>query len=126
MTSLVRGLTWPVVALLIIGSTHLAAEMLRPELRDMISPAVVMPIYLVAGGWAAYATVVGSGSIVLGLAAGAILGILPLALQIVGFGMLLGRGSDVTLTSGLFGLLVIFWGAAIGSGIARARGGQTA
>jgi len=123
MTSLVRGLTWPVVSLLIIGSTHLGAEMLRPELRELIGPGVVMPIYLVVGGWAGYATARGAGTFIQGLVAGLVLGVLPLALQLVGFGVLLGRGTDTTLTSGLFGLLAIFWGGSLGSGVAQARRG---
>ena len=119
MTSLIRGLTWPIVTLLIVGGTHLVAEMARPELQDFIGPAVVMPIHLVAGGWAAYATLRAGGTIVHGLVAGAILGTLPLVLQLVGFGVILGRDAEVTLTSGLFGLFTIFWGGALGAGIAR-------
>jgi hypothetical protein len=121
MTSLVRGLTWPIITLLIVGGTHLVAEMLRPQLQDLISPAVVMPIHLVAGGWAGYATVRAGGTFVHGLVAGAILGLLPVALQLVGFGLILGRHADVTMSLALFGLFTIFWGGALGAGIAASR-----
>ena len=126
MSTLIRGLTWPIVALLVIGSTHLIAELIRPELRELMSTAVVMPIYLVAGGWAAYATHRAGGGLLQVPASAAILGILPLALQIVGFGMILGRGLDGSLTAGLFGLLAVFWGGALGAGIAKARGESAA
>ena len=128
MNSLIRGLMWPIVTLLIVGGTHLIAEGLRPALQDFIGPAVVMPIHLVAGGWAAYATLRAGGTIVHGLVAGAILGTLPLVLQVVGFGLILGRDADASLTAGIFGLFTIFWGGALGAGIGQARsdGGASA
>ena len=125
MNSLVRGLMWPIITLLIVGGTHLVAEMIRPGLKDFVGPAVVMPIHLVAGAWAGYATLRAGGTFVHGLVAGAILGILPLTLQLVGFGLILGRDADVTLTSALFGLFTIFWGGAFGAGIAQSRAEPT-
>jgi hypothetical protein len=119
MNALVRGLTWPIIALLVVGGTHLVAEALRPQLEDLIGPAVVMPIYLVAGGWAAYATVRAGGTFVYGLVAGAILGLLPLVLQLVGFGLILGRDGDTVMTVGIFGLMAIFWSGTLGAGIAE-------
>jgi drug/metabolite transporter superfamily protein YnfA len=118
MSALVRGLGWPIVSLLLVGGTHFIAEAVRPELRELVSPAAVMPIYLVAGGWAGFATLRAGGTFVHGLVSGAILGLLPLVLQVVGFGMLLGRDSAAALSGGIFGLVAIFWGAALGSGVA--------
>jgi hypothetical protein len=118
MSALVRGLTWPIASLLIIGGSHFVAEAVRPELHDLVGPAVTMPIYLVAGGWAGYGTHRAGGTFVHGLVAGAVLGLLPLMLQIVGFGALLGRDPGASLTSGLFGFAAIFWGASLGAGIA--------
>ena len=118
MNSLIRGLTWPVISLLIVGGSHLVGELLRPELQQVIVAAVVMPVYLVGGGWTGYGTVRSGGTFVHGLVAGAILGLLPLMLQVVGFGLILGRDSGAVMTSGIFGLLAIFWAGALGSGIA--------
>ena len=118
MNALTRGLTWPVIALLIIGGSHLLAEGLRPELATSIVSAVVMPIYLVAGGWVGYGTVRAGGTFVHGLAGGAILGLMPVALQLVGFGVILGRDGALVATAGLFGLLAIFWGGVLGAGVA--------
>ena len=120
MNSLIRGLTWPVISILIVGATHLVAEAIRPELQDAIGTAVVMPIHLVAGGWAAYGTVRAGGTFVHGLVAGAIMGLPPLGLQLVGFGLILGRDPSVTTTLGIFGLFTMFWGGALGAGIAAA------
>lgn len=124
MRPLVGGLTWPVVTLLVIGGSHFLAEAFRPDLHDVITPPVVMPIYLVAGGWAALMTRREGGTYVLGLVAGAILGLLPLMLQVVGFGLLLGRDGAAALSSGLFGLLAIFWGGVLGAGIGATRWGS--
>jgi hypothetical protein len=118
MQALVRGLLWPVVTLLVIGTTHLLAEVVRPGLKDVIGPSVVAPIYLAVGAWAALSTRRAGGGWVQGIMAGVVLGFLPLALQMVGFGVLLGRDGDAVLTSGLFGLLAMTWGGAIGSGFA--------
>jgi hypothetical protein len=120
MNPLIRGLTWPVISVLIVGATHLVAEAIRPELQDAIGTAVVMPIHLLAGGWAAYGTVRAGGTFLHGLAAGAIIGLLPVGLQFVGFGLILGRDPSVTTTLAIFGLFTMFWGGALGAGIASA------
>jgi hypothetical protein len=122
MNALVRGLTWPVVSLLLIGGTHFLAEALRPQLQQVFVPPVVMPIYLAVGGWAGFSVVRAGGTLVHGLVGGAVIGGLPVALQLVGFGLILGRPSDVVVTAALFGLLGLFWGGSIGSGVATSLG----
>jgi hypothetical protein len=119
MQPLVRGLTWPIISLIAIGATHLLAELVRPELHDVVGPAVVTPIYLVAGAWAAVATIRSGGSIAAGFVAGAVLGLLPAMLQIVGFQVLLGRDSAAATTGAFFGWLGVFWGGALGTGLAQ-------
>src|SRR5262245_17804818 len=121
VNALVRGLTWPVVSLLIIGGSHLLAEMARPSLQAVITPAVVMPSYLAVGAWGGYASARAGGNILVGLVGGAILGLLPAVLPLVGFGIILGRPSDVVATSAAFGFFAMFWGGAIGGGVAAAQ-----
>jgi hypothetical protein len=115
-----RAIAWPVVTLLVIGGTHLALEAARPELHELIGPAVVMPIYLVIGGWTAFGVARAGGGFVGGLIVGAILGLMPAALQLIGFGVLLGRDGAAVTSAALFGLAGMTWGGAIGSGIASA------
>jgi hypothetical protein len=115
---LIRGLSWPIVSLLLIGASHFLAEAVRPSLQAVFVPPVVMPIYLAVGGWAGIAVVRAGGSFIHGLVGGAIMGALPVSLQVVGFGLILGRSSDAVATAALFGLLALFWGGSIGSGIA--------
>lgn len=123
MQPLVRGLMWPVISLVVIGATHLLAELIRPELHDVIGPAVAMPIYLVAGALAGYGTIRAGGSIASGFLAAGILGLLPVALQFVGFGMIAGRDSAGVTSSAFFGWLGVFWGGSLGSGIAQTFSG---
>ena len=120
MNTMARAIAWPVLTLLIIGGTHLALEAVRPELHDVISPAAVMPIYLVVGGWTAFGVARTGGGFVGGLVAAAILGLMPAMLQLVGFGVLLGRDGGSVTTAALFGLAGMTWGGAIGAGIASA------
>ena len=119
MRPLVQGLLWPVISLVVIGATHLIAEMVRPELHDAIGPAATMPIYLVAGAWAGFATIRAGGSLGFGFVAAAILGLLPVGLQFVGFGLILARDSAAVTTSASFGWLGVFWGGSLGSGLAQ-------
>ena len=119
MQPLVRGLMWPVISLVVIGATHLLAELIRPELHDVIGPAVAMPIYLVAGALAAFGTIRAGGSVASGIVAAAILGLLPVALQLVGFGMIAGRDPASVTSSAFFGWLGVLWGGSLGSGIAQ-------
>ena len=121
MNALVRGLMWPIISLLVVGGTHFIAEAVWPSLAAFITPPVVMPIHIIAGAWAGSGTVRAGGSFVHGLVAGAVLGLLPVALQLVGFGAILGRDADVVATTAVFGFFTILWGATLGSGYAQAQ-----
>jgi hypothetical protein len=118
VNTMARAVAWPILSLLVVGGSHLLAEAVRPELHDVVGPAVAMPIYLVVGGWAAFAVVRAGGTFVHGLLAGALLGLLPALLQVIGFGLLLGRDTPSVTTSALFGFVALLWGGSLGSGIA--------
>jgi hypothetical protein len=120
VSSTMRAIAWPILTLLVIGGTHLGLEAIRPELHDVIGPAVVMPIYLVIGGWTAFGSARAGGGFVGGLVAAGVLGMMPVVLQVVGFGIVLGRDGGAVTTAALFGLAGITWGGAIGSGLASA------
>lgn len=120
MQAMIRGLTWPVAALIGVGATHLAAELLRPELQAAITPPVVMPIYLAFGAWAGAATVREGGSLAHGVAAGLAIGLLPVALQVVGFGIIAGRDGATVATNAMVGFLGLVWGSVLGAGLSHA------
>jgi hypothetical protein len=122
MSSALRaGLVWPIVSLLITGMWHFVVEAIWPDLRNAFVPAVLGPILLAYGAWAGYRTANAGGGYVGAIVAGAILGLLPLMLDIVGFGIILGRGTDAGLLGGVFGLSMVVFGALIGGGYRMSR-----
>jgi hypothetical protein len=119
--TLSRTLVWPIVSLLITGGWHLTIEAMWPDLRSTFAPPVILPVLLAYGAWAGYRSFAASGSFVVGVVAGAILGLLPFTLQLVGFGLMLGRGFDVGLLGGIFGFTAVLWGSLLGAGFATSR-----
>jgi hypothetical protein len=115
---LVKALKWPVISLLITGGTHFIVEAVLPDLKNVFVPSVLAPLLLAFGIWAGYKTVQFGGNYVQVIVAGVIVGLLPLLLDIVGFGLILGRGLTVGVQTGIFGFGMILFGALIGGGFA--------
>lgn len=122
---LVRTLKWPVIVLLIIGGTHFAAEAIWSDLQTIFIPSVVAPVLLVVGLWVGANAMQSGGNLGTVLIAGAVLGLLPLALDVVGFGILLDRGADAGRLTGTFGFLMVLWGSLIGGGFSLSRAADT-
>lgn len=120
-SSLRAGLVWPIVSLLITGMWHMTVEAIWPDLRNFFVPTVLASILLPYGAWAGYRTANAGGGYVGAIVAGAILGLLPFGLQLVGFGVILGRGTDVGLLAGVFGFSMVLFGALIGGGYRMSR-----
>jgi hypothetical protein len=118
---LAKTLKWPVISLLIVGGTHFAAEAIQPGLRDIFVPAVVAPLLLVFGIWVGYKMVQFGGNYGHVILAGALLGILPVVLDIVGFGMILGRGLEYGMLAGTLGFGMILFGSLVGGGFALSK-----
>ena len=95
----VRVLRWSVISLVIIGITHFIAEIIWPGLKDIYQPPILAPFLL----------------------AGAILGLLPLMLQLFGFGILLGRGVPQAVLASEFGFAYVLYGSLIGGGFALTK-----
>jgi hypothetical protein len=121
LAALPQVLLWPTVSLLITGGWHLTIEAVWPDLRSTFVPAVLAPVLLAYGAWAGYRGVAVSGSYVVAVVAGVILGLLPFTLQLVGFGLMLGRGFDAGLLGGIFGFTAVLWGSLLGGGFAISR-----
>ena len=126
MDTLIRTLRWPVAALLITGALHFTAEAIDPELREVFTPPVLAPLLLAYGLWVGAGAILEGGGFPTAIVAGAILGVLPVMLDIVGFGLILGRGVDAGSLAGAFGWLMIVFGALAGGGAASARMAATA
>lgn len=115
---LVRALRWPVISLLIVGGVHFVEEIILPDLKSIFVPPVVGPLVLAVGIWVGYRTIRFGGHFGHVLLAGAIVGLLPVVVEVGGFGVLLGRGVTEGVLAGVFGWDMIFWGALIGGGFA--------
>jgi hypothetical protein len=118
VATLVRVLTWPVIGLLITGGFHFTIEAIWPDLKNSFVPAVLAPLLLAYGAWTGWRAIEASGNYVLAIVAAAILGVLPVALEIVGFGIVLGRGVEAGILAGVFGFSMIVFGSLIGAGFA--------
>jgi hypothetical protein len=121
MERIYRVLMWPVVSLLITGGLHFSAEAIWPDLKTTFIPPTLAPLLLAYGLWVGYRTIGRGGNYVQAILAGAILGILPIVLDVVGFGVILGRGVQAGTLAGVFGFGMILFGALIGSGFALSR-----
>jgi hypothetical protein len=108
-------LKWPVISLLIIGAVHFLAEAALPELSTVFVPAVVGPVLLAFGIGVGLRIVQSGGHLGHAMLAGAIVGLLPAALDIVGFGLALGRGLLAGVLCGVFGFGMVLFGALIGA-----------
>ena len=118
---LVKTLKWPVISLLIVGITHFIAEIIWPDLKGIYQPPVTGPVLLAFGVWVGYKMIQFGGSYGNVIVAGAILGILPIILQVFGFGMILGRGVSQGILAGEFGFAMILYGSLIGGGFALSK-----
>lgn len=118
---LVKTLKWPVISLLIVGVTHFVAEVILPDLRNIFLPPVLTPLLLAFGIWVGLKTVQFGGSYGDVIVAGAILGVLPVIVEVGGFGILLGRGVSQGVLAGVFGFAMIFYGSIIGGGFALSK-----
>jgi hypothetical protein len=118
----VKTLRWPVISLLITGGVHFLAEAILPDLKNTFIPPVLTPILLAYGIWVGYKMVQSGGNYGQAVVAGAILGILPVILDVGGFGIILGRGVPQGVLAGVFGFAMILFGSLIGGGFALSKG----
>jgi hypothetical protein len=120
MEVLYRTLKWPVIGLLITGALHFSMEAIWPDLHAAFTPPVIGPVVLAYGLWVGSRAIQVGGTYLHAILAGAIAGVLPILLEVVGFGMVLGRGVQAGLLAGLFGFAMIVFGSLIGGGFVRA------
>jgi hypothetical protein len=116
-----RAIALPVLSLLITGAVHFSLEAVWPDLKTTFIPPVLAPLLLAYGVWVGYRVVEAGGGYIGGIVAGAVVGLLPLALDIVGFGIILGRGTTPGALAGIFGFSMVLFGSLIGSGVAAGR-----
>ena len=117
----VKTLRWPVISLIITGGVHFVVEAVWPELKNIFVPPVLAGVLLGYGIWVGYKTIQFGGTYFQAIVAAAILGLLPIFLDTVGFGMILGRGVQPGMLAGIFGFSMILWGGLLGGGVAMSK-----
>jgi hypothetical protein len=118
---LYRILMWPVISLVITGGVHFTIEAIWPDLRNFFIPPVLAPLLLAYGLWVGYQAIRAGGNYGHAILSGVILGVLPIVLDVVGFGMILDRGVQTGWLAGLFSAAVIVFGTLIGAGFVLSR-----
>lgn len=126
MELLYKTLKWPVISLLITGGLHFTSEAIWPDLKAIFIPAVLAPLLLAYGFWVGYRAIQAGGTYLHAIVAAAILGILPIVLDVVGFGVILDRGVQAGQLAGIFGFAFILFGSLIGAGFVLSSEATTA
>jgi hypothetical protein len=121
MSRLPKVLLWPVISLLVTGGLHFTLEAIWPDPKATFIPAVLAPLLLAYGAWVGSAMVAAGGSYLEAIVAGAILGLLPVVLDLVGFGIILGRGTTAGTLAAAFGFSTIMFGTLLGAGFMTSR-----
>ena len=114
---MMKMLKWPAIYLILAGIVHVIAVMTMPMLDALLTFPVVAPVLLGFGILTGYRAAMNGGGVGHVLAAGFALGLLPVILDTVAFGMIMGRGVPMMFVGGLAGLLTIVWGALLGGAI---------
>jgi hypothetical protein len=126
LTVFYRILMWPVVALVITGITHFTIEAIWPDLQTFFVPSTLAPLLLAYGLWVGYRAVEGGAGYLMAVLAGVVLGLLPLGLETIGFGIVLGRGVERGVLAGVFGMAFVTFGALVGAGFSVSGSSQSA
>ena len=113
-----KTLKWPIVILLLVGGVHWLLELVLPGLQAWFTPPVVGLVLFVFGLSVGYRTIQNGGGLGPVILGAVLLGLLPIMLDVVGFGLILGRGLPQGVLGGVFGFSMILWGSLIGGGFA--------
>lgn len=111
-----KTLKWPFIGTLISGSLHFGLVGLWPDLRDYYTPSLLGFVQLAIGMWLGYAVVHKGGNFLTAISSGAILGLFPLFVYPLSFGVILGEGFQATVLAGIFGWANFVIGSLIGGG----------
>ena len=115
---LIKTLKWPFISILIAGALHFTLEAIWPDLQTSYPTPVLGLVQFAYGIWVGYLTVHNGGSFLTAILYGALLGLFPLVVNPLSFGMILGRDLNAVMLAGVFGLSMIVFGSLVGGGFA--------
>jgi hypothetical protein len=115
---LVKTLKWPFISILIAGALHFTLETIWPELQSSFPTSVLGVVQFAFGVWVGYLAVHNGGNFLTAILYGALLGLFPLLVNPLSFGLILGRDPHAVLLAGVFGCSMIVFGSLVGGGFA--------
>jgi hypothetical protein len=115
---LIKTLKWPFISILIAGALHFAVEAIWPDLQSFYTTPVLGLVQFAYGIWVGYKTVHNGGNFLTAILYGALLGLFPLVVNPLSFGMILGRNLPSVMLAGVFGFSMIVFGSLVSGGFA--------
>ena len=115
---MVKTLKWPFISIFFAGAIHFALEAMWPDLQSFYTTSVLGPVQFAYGIWVGYKTVHNGGTFPRAVLYGVLLGLFPLAVNPLSFGLILGRDPHAVLLAGVFGFSMIVFGSLVGGGFA--------
>ena len=115
---LIKTLKWPYIGVFIAGALLFTLEAIWPDLQNFYPTPVLGLVQFAFGILAGYTAVQNGGSFFTAILSGVLLGLFPLVVQPLSFGMILGRGFYAGVLSGVFGFSMMLWGSLVGGGFA--------
>ncbi len=115
---LVKTLKWPFISMLIAGALHFAVEAIWPDLNSFYTTPVLGLVQFAYGIWVGYNTVRNGGNFLIAILYGAVLGLFPLVVNPLSFGLILGRDPHAVLLAGVFGFSMVLFGSLVAGGFA--------
>lgn len=115
---LVKTLKWPFFGVFIAGAFHFVAQAIWPDLQSLYTSPVLGLVQFAFGIWVGYMTVHNGGNFLTAMLYGALLGLFPLVVNPLSFGMILGGSLRATALAGLFGFSMMLFGSLVGGGFA--------
>ncbi len=112
---LVKTLKWPFLGAFIAGALHWAVIGLWPELNGLYPTPVLGLIQFGFGITVGYAAVRNGANFAVAALCGALLGLFPLIVYPLSFGLILGEGLHTTLLAGIFGFTMMVFGSLVSS-----------
>ncbi len=115
---LVKTLKWPFIGMFIAGALHFIVEAIWPDLQGFYTTPVLGLVQFAFGICVGYKTVHNGGNFVMAVLYGALLGLFPLVVNPLSFGLILGRDPHVVLMAGVFGFSMVVFGSLVAGGFA--------
>ena len=115
---LIKTLKWPFISMFVAGALHFTVEAIWPDLQSFYTTPLLGLVQFAYGIWVGYKTVHNGGNFLTAILYGALLGLFPLLVNPLSFGMILGRDLRAVMLAGVFGFSMVVFGSLVSGGFA--------